>query len=121
MKNRIFILLSFGLLSSALIFSNESEADQRVEDAKNALISNHVEFVRASIDQKCQNLKKKIRKTEDQLHRVNRCQDDENGSNMIGFERQRKELTDKIKKHEDKLEALKAVKLSLEIIDFQSL
>lgn len=110
MNNKIVIFIACALLSSSMAFSK----DDKLNEAKNSLINSQVEYTKATIDYKCQKIKEKIKRCEDQLQHWEK-------SNEISLIERSKKTRNKIKKYEDKIDALRLMKLSLDTINFNSL
>ena len=98
-----------------------SEEDSRVNETQQAVVSSHVENAKAYIDRQCQKIKVKIRNFEDDLHRIEKYDKEDYGSDPVNLDKRRTRLRKKIKNYEEKLEAFRTMKLSLEIIDFKAL
>lgn len=114
MSNKIIIFLTCVLLTSSLAFSND-----RLNETKNVLFSSQVEFAKESIEHKCHKVKKKIKKLEDRLHWFEQNQSNEMTEEFKNI--RRKEMKNKIKKYEDKIDNLRLMKISLETINFNSI
>ena len=110
----LFVFINI-LAFTNLVFSNENS----MVNAKEALISSHVEFVKASIEQKCQKIKKKIKKLENELDYLMDYSEEE-FSGKMNFEERRKEIMNQIQKYENKIDALKMTKFSIDNINFNS-
>lgn len=100
MKNKMTYLLALTLLSGSFL-SAETEA-------KNALISSHTTFAKCEIERKCLKLQKKIRKLEEFL------------LTELTYER-RSEIINKIRKLEERLNALCLLKSSMDSISTETL
>jgi Xaa-Pro aminopeptidase len=117
MKKVILLIISCVLFSSSLAYSKgeNSPACEKLNAATKDLISCHIEFAKATIDRKCEKLKKKIKESEEQLHHL------ETYSNQIDTEnlnKRRTKLLEKIQKSEDRIYNLRLLKSSTEIVDF---
>lgn len=99
------------LLVNSLAFSGQNT----VSETKEVLVSSHTEFAKANIDKKCKKLKKKIKSLEEELSRI------ESTSDQDSQEKRRIKILDKIQKYEEKIDALRLVKLSFETINFNAL
>lgn len=105
---KIFFILTCTLVSSGFIFS----AECKVNEAKDTLISSHVEYVKMSIDQKCQKLNKKIKRLQKQLEYL-----ENNGSDEADRQERREKIMHQIQKCEEQIDALKLSEMSIEKID----
>lgn len=114
MKNKLIFLITCVLFFSSFAFSTED----KVNETKEVLISSHLEYAKASIDRKCQKLKKKIRELENQLGELEKHSD---GTDKDLIKKIRTENMSEIKKHEHKIDALRLVKLSLDTVNFNDL
>lgn len=125
MKNKIFSLLASILVSTTLAFSSESRTsvDNTLEEAKEALISSHFEYAKASIERKCQKIKERIKDLEEQLDNLDQSSESDSDSDDMDFsdmdemelkEFRIKKIMNKIKKYEKKLDVLRFLRLSIE-------
>lgn len=117
MKKIFQLITSCALVSSSLIFSESNLSTEKLNVTTKDLISNHVEFAKTSVDKKCNKLKKKIKKSEEQLRdlEINAGQSDSKINDR------RSKLLEKIKKYENQIYSLKLLKSSTETIDFTDL
>lgn len=120
MKKLFFVITTCVLFSGSFIFakSDNTHASEKLNVATKDLISCHVEFAKASIDRKCEKLKKKIRKFEEQLRSYETYS---NQIDAIELSDRRTELLNKIQKYEERVYNLKLLKSSTEIVDFTDL
>lgn len=120
MKKVILVITTCVLFSGSCLFakSDSALASEKLNAATKDLISHHVEFAKASIDRKCEKLKKKIMEFEEQLRLLETCS---NQVDAVELNNQRTKLLNKIQKYEDRICNLKLLKSSTEIVDFTDL
>ncbi len=119
--NKIAILIiSCILFSTSFAFARGeiTPASEKLDLAKKDLLSCHIDFAKASIDSKCEKLKKKIKKAEGHLRHLEIYSDQ---IDSVEADKQRTKWLKKIQKYEDRIYNFKLLKSSAEIIDFTNL
>lgn len=86
--------------------------ENKLIEAKNGFVSSAVEYAKADIDRRCQKIKIKIKRLEQEIHHI---QNNPEESDFLS------ELISKIKKLEERIDNLRLIKMSLDTIEFNSL